>query len=110
MDALFQTSATNERCPFLGLYAAQNGNYVLTFRDNMTVPSSRVRRSEKHLHHSSPTAWTLNMGLLVCPETSGRNYCSALRKIPEGCRSQISRSFFSPPDLGPLRSRDSDKE
>ena len=31
----------------LGLYAAQIGNHSPTFRDNLSVPSSRVGNSEK---------------------------------------------------------------
>ena len=79
---------------FLDFMQRRMVNTVPTFRDNVTVPSSRVKHSEKNLDHSSPTAWTLKMGLLGCPETSVRNYYSALRKIPEDRRSQISWSFF----------------
>ena len=107
MDAPFQTSAANEICPFLGFYAAQNGNSLPTFRDNVPVSSSRVKHSEKNLHHSSPTAGTLKMGLIGCHETSLRNYRSALRKIREERRSQISWSFSN---LRPLRSHGSEKD
>ena len=49
----------------------------------------------------------LKMGLIACPETSVRKYCSELRKIPAEHRSQISWSFS---DLRPLSSHGSDKE
>jgi hypothetical protein len=29
----------------LGYYAASNGNHLLTFRDSVSVPSSRVKKS-----------------------------------------------------------------
>jgi hypothetical protein len=36
-----------ENCALLGYYAAPNGNPLLTFRDNVSVPSSRVKKSKK---------------------------------------------------------------
>jgi hypothetical protein len=36
-----------EICAFLGYYAAWTGNSVQTFRDNLSVPSSRGRKSEE---------------------------------------------------------------
>ena len=48
-------------------------NYEPTFRDNLSVTYSRVNRSMKK------TSWTLKMGPIVCPETSGRRYHSTLR-------------------------------
>jgi hypothetical protein len=66
----------------LGYYAALSGSSVLTFRDNLSVPSSRVNKS------SSWAYWPLKMGPIVCPETSVQNYYSTLRNIPEERRSQ----------------------
>jgi len=34
-------------CAFLGYYTAYNGNFLPTFRDNPSVPSSRVKVSKK---------------------------------------------------------------
>lgn len=34
----------------LGYYAAYSGNFIPTFRDNLTVPSPRVRKSKKNIH------------------------------------------------------------
>jgi hypothetical protein len=34
-------------CALLGYYAASSGNSVPTFRDNLSVPSSRVKKSKK---------------------------------------------------------------
>ena len=40
-----QDKIPDENCAQLGYYAASNGNFVLTFRDNLTVPSSGFRLS-----------------------------------------------------------------
>jgi len=32
-----------ENCALLGYYAASNGNFLPTFRDNLSVPSSGVK-------------------------------------------------------------------
>jgi len=32
-----------ENCSLLGYYAANSGNFLLTFRDNLSVPSSEVK-------------------------------------------------------------------
>jgi len=52
----------NEICALLGSYAAQNGNPVPTFRDNLSFP-----------HWDG----------IGCTETPVRDYRSKLRKIPE---------------------------
>jgi hypothetical protein len=36
-----------EICALLGYYAVLSGNSVTTFQDNISVPSSRVKKSEK---------------------------------------------------------------
>jgi len=35
-----QDKIPDENCAQLGYYAANNGTFLLTFRDNLTVPSS----------------------------------------------------------------------
>jgi hypothetical protein len=35
----------NEICALLGFYAAQNRSFLAAFRDNLSVPSSRVKQS-----------------------------------------------------------------
>jgi hypothetical protein len=37
----------DEICALLGCYAASSGNPLPTFRDNVSVPSSRVKKSKK---------------------------------------------------------------
>jgi hypothetical protein len=67
-------------CALVGYYAARNGNLLPTFRDNVSVPSSRVKKSKK-------PSWLLKMGPIGCPETSVQSYHSTLRNIAEECRS-----------------------
>ena len=57
---------------------------LLKFRDNLSVPSSRS---------SSPSCWPLKTEAVGCPETSGTNYPSALRNIPEDRRSDCRTVF-----------------
>jgi hypothetical protein len=57
----------DEICALLRYYAASCGNCLLTFRDNISVSSSRVKKS--------------------CPETSVNNYHTTPRNIAEECRS-----------------------
>ena len=33
----------NLNCPLVGNYAAKSGNFLPTFRDNLSIPSSRVK-------------------------------------------------------------------
>jgi hypothetical protein len=85
-----------EICPHLGYYAALSGSSVPTFRDNLSVPYSKVKKSKKKL--LSFTSWTLKMGQIGYPETSVQNYYSVLRNIPEEGRSRLHRG-------GSLKSR-----
>jgi hypothetical protein len=73
-----------EICPLLRYYATSNGNTLPTFRDNVSVPSSRVKKS----NNVSWTTWSLKMGPICCLETSVKDYHSMLCNIPEEGRSQ----------------------
>jgi len=66
VTAAFRREA-DDNCALLGSYAASSGNFLLTFRDNLSIPSSRVEM----------------MVPIVCPETSIRNYHYSLRNDPE---------------------------
>jgi hypothetical protein len=61
-------------CVVLGHYEASSGNFLQTFRDNISVQSSRVQDTD-----SRP----LKMGLIGWPETSVINYHYTLRNDPE---------------------------
>jgi hypothetical protein len=73
--------SVNEICAILEFYAAQNGNLVPTFRDNLSVPYSRVK-------HSFWAASPVKMGPISCSETLTHNYNSKVRKIPKQRKSQ----------------------
>jgi hypothetical protein len=64
-----------EICALLGHYAESNRNPLPTFRDRVSVPSSRVKKSK-------------NMGPTRCPKASVKDYHSTLRNTPEERRSQ----------------------
>ena len=70
----------DENCALLGYYAACSGIPLPAFRDNISVPSSRVKNS-------------LENGPIGCAETSIRNYHYTPRNNPEGCSSQSERSL-----------------
>jgi hypothetical protein len=68
----------NEICAPLGYHAVSSVNTLPTFRDNISVPSSRVKKPKKK-GISSP----LEMVPIRCPETSVKYYQSKLRDILE---------------------------
>jgi hypothetical protein len=69
-----------ENCTLLGYYVARSRNSIPTFRGNMSVTSSRVRKG-------SCTPGPLKTGTIVCPETSVRNYHCTIRNITDERRS-----------------------
>jgi hypothetical protein len=42
----------SENCALLGYYAARTGNFLPTFRDNISVPFSGFRTSGRNYHYS----------------------------------------------------------
>ena len=72
-----------ENCTLLGYYAASSDNFLTTFRDSLSAPSS----------------WgSLKMRPIACPETSSRNYNFSLHNNPEERSSHLLRG-------GSLKSR-----
>ena len=61
----------DQNSALLGYYAVSSGNYLQTFWDNLSVPSSGVGNDP------------LNMVPIGCSETSTRNYHYSLRSNPE---------------------------
>jgi len=51
----------DEICALLGHYAAQSGNFLPKFRDDLSVPSSTVNKSK----NPSWICWPLKMGQIV---------------------------------------------
>ena len=70
-----------QSCALLGYYAAGSGNSSRIFRNNPSVPSSRIKMS-----------WSFKMGPLDSLETSVRNYHYTLRNSPEEGGSRLLRS------------------
>jgi hypothetical protein len=79
----------DEICALQGYYAVLIGSSVPTFRDNLSHPSSRVKKSKKKRKLLWVSSWPLKMGPMCCPETSVQNYNFMLRNIPEERRSGI---------------------
>ena len=74
-------------------HAANSDNLSPTFRDNLSVPSSRVKKLL--------SSWPLKVESTGCPETSATDYHYTLRDNPEersshllGGESQKSRNDF----------------
>jgi hypothetical protein len=66
-----------------------------TFRDNLSIPSSMVKKSKIRPFIS----WPLRMGRIGCPETSIRDHPYTLRNVSEERRSQIAVVLFA--HIGP---------
>jgi hypothetical protein len=70
-------------CALLCCYAASSGNSIPTFRNDVSGPSSRVKKPKMEK----------NMGPIGCPETSTRKYHCSLHNSPEERSSQDLTSF-----------------
>jgi len=57
----------DENCALMGYYIASSGNFLPTFRDNSSFPSTGYK-NPKSLKNP------LEMGLIGCSETSVGNY------------------------------------
>jgi hypothetical protein len=78
-----------EICALLGCYAALSGNYLPTFRGNVSFLSSRVKKSNEAVLYR--TCWPLKMRLNRCPETSVKDYHLTLYNTVEERRSHQNR-------------------
>ena len=68
----------NENCALLGYYAASSGNFLPTFRDNLLVPSSAVKKARP-----------LRIEPVGRPRTWASNYHYLLHNSPEKCSSHL---------------------
>jgi hypothetical protein len=80
----------DETCPLLGYYATSCDNCLPTFRDNLSVPSSRVKSPSRKDSDCLP----VKMGPTRCPATSVNNYHMTSRNIPLERRSQEEGLFI----------------
>jgi hypothetical protein len=69
----------------LGYYAAHISNSLPTFRGNVSVPSSKVKKYKMN--------WPLKIGQMSCVETTVRNYHYTLRNISEEERYHSSTNI-----------------
>ena len=65
----------DEICSLLGYYAASNVNPLPTFRDNISVPSSRVKKSKKKGRKDFLKSFTVEDGT----DTLSRNVVKGLQ-------------------------------
>ena len=77
-----------DSCALLGYYAANSGNFLSTFRENLSLLSSGFQNPQE-----SKDSLSLRMGPIECPETSVRNYHYSLRNNPEERSSQGTFCF-----------------
>jgi hypothetical protein len=71
----FITFYISEICAFLGYYAPLSGSSVLTFRDNLSVPFSRVKKSEDFLTLQDVTdriSWNVGTAFLSLEDGNDR--------------------------------------
>ena len=86
LEAPSHTSICTWKLLPFGIYAESNCSFVQTFRDNLSIQSSRVKQSK---YPSSWIARPLKKGPISCPETSVRNYHCMPRKMSQ------ERNFIS---------------
>jgi hypothetical protein len=53
----------DENCALLGYDAASSGNTLPTFRDNISVPSSRVKKTNKNFLTLEDGTYTLSLNV-----------------------------------------------
>jgi hypothetical protein len=88
-----------EICPLLGCYAASSGNPLPTFRDNVSVPSSRVKKSnDADIHWAAAsyrqTSYIISAILyLMPPRATCAYFCHSSRELYL-CAASLQRSFL----------------
>jgi hypothetical protein len=71
----------HQNCALIGYYAASSGNFLPTFRDNLSVPFSGLK---------NPKSRILKVAPIGCYEMSVRNSCySLIGGKPEKRSSQL---------------------
>ena len=81
-------SYVRDICALLRYYATSSGNYLPTFRDNVSVPSCKGQDLD------SWRMGRLKNGPIRCPETSVKVYHSTLRNTSEERRSRKKKPFI----------------
>ena len=68
-----------ESCALPRYYAASSGNFLPTFRDNLSAPPSNVKNAKSCLDY-----WPFKMGSTGSPETSVNYHYSLRNNVAEG--------------------------
>ena len=76
----------DDNCVLLSCYAVSNGNFVPTFRNKISVPSSRIRIFSY--------SWSLRMGTICRNETSEKKYHHSPRIKPKGHGSLLTLHYL----------------
>ena len=71
-------------------YVANTASSFRKFRDDLSVPSSRIKKPRRKLYFWIPDP--LKMGPIGCPEKSVKNFHYSLRNNPEERSSLMLRS------------------
>jgi len=74
---------TDENCALLSYYAANSGNFLPTFRDKLSVPSSRVKGLVFKGQVFLTLLWSLKSGPIGCTKMLVRTYRYSMRNNPE---------------------------
>ena len=77
-----------QNCAILSYYAMNSSNYLPTFRENISVPSSRVKGWFLTLEDGTDMFLPFNMGPTACPERLVINHDYSLRDNPVSCTSR----------------------
>ena len=72
-----------ENCALMGYYVASSGYFLPTFRDKLSVPSSRFKKSKEVYIKLRIGAAGYRMRLIGCSEMSVTNYYYSLRNNAE---------------------------
>jgi hypothetical protein len=87
----------HETCVLLGCYAASSGNPLPTFRDNVSVPSSRVKKSQKRRILPFFDFWSLEDGTDTASRNVGKGLPLEAAFYPR--RTQISSASRRQPEI-----------
>jgi hypothetical protein len=77
-------------CALPRYFTTSSGNSLSTFRDNLSVPTSKVKQPQSWIY------WPFKTEPMGCPETSVKDYHSTMRNNPEECRCYIIMLLMLP--------------
>ena len=92
LPRLYKTQGIQENCTVLGYYTASSGNSLPTFRDNLSVPSSRVkypRIAQKRavLTYFVAEAWHQR-------HTKAGRWCLHCKMLQSSCNNRLMHTIY----------------